>query len=176
MFYDEVEVLPKRKQNRLKGFDYSTNGAYFITICTHNRKCILSSVGAIHESPENAFTKLTAYGNIAEKHINALEGRFNLIIPVYSIMPNHIHMIIMVDNQRAIRESPLQNNRSVLSKAIGYLKMNTSKEIHNYCDIEVWQRGYYDHIIRNEKDLNDIWQYIDENPKKWLLGKDEYYA
>lgn len=85
-------------------------------------------------------------------------------------------MIIMVDNQRAIHESPLQNNRSVLSKAIGYLKMNTSKEIHNYCDIEVWQRGYYDHIIRNEKDLNDICQYIDENPKKWLLGKDEYYA
>jgi len=54
--------------------------------------------------------------------------------------------------------------------------MNTSKEIHHYCDIEVWQRGYYDHIIRNEKDLNDIWQYIAENPRKWLLGKDEYYA
>ena len=86
--------LPKRKPTRLKGYDYSTTGAYFVTICTHNRKCILSNiVGAIHELPEN---KLTQYGELAEQIIEILPDRFNVSIPKYVIMPNHIHLIIFI--------------------------------------------------------------------------------
>ena len=110
---DKEKELPKRKRVRLKNFDYSTPGAYFVTVCTHNRNCTLSHiVGAIHESP--------------------LRGR------------------------------------SVISKTIGYIKMNASKEIHyRYGNVTVWQRGFYDHIIRNRNDYEKISKYIHENPIVW---------
>ena len=160
--------LPKRKPTRLKGYDYSTPGAYFVTICTQNKKCMFSNiVGAIHESPEN---KLTQYGEIVEQYINILPDRFNVLIPKYVIMPNHIHLIIEIynnDEKRAIRESPLQYDRSVIDKMIGFLKMNVSKKIHNISDEKIWQRSFHDHIIRGEKDYQKIWEYIDTNAIKW---------
>ena len=166
--------LPNRKPTRLKEYDYSQNGAYFITICTHNRKCILSNiVGAIHESPEN---KLTQYGKFAEQIIEILPNRFNVSIPKYVIMPNHIHLIIEIYNdyeKRAIRESPLQYHRSVIDKMIGFLKMNVSKKIHNTYSGNIWQRSYHDHIIRGEEDYQKIWEYIDTNVIRW--EKDCFY-
>ena len=143
--------LPKRKQNRLENFDYSSGGAYFITICVKDRKKILSKiVGAIHESPE---IKLTPYGKILDNHIKNLNARFNINVDKYVIMPDHIHLIITI-NERSIRESTLQG-RSIISKAIGFLKMNTSRDIHNAgYKGNIWQRSYYDHIIRNPKDYN----------------------
>ena len=166
--------LPKRKPTRLKGYDYSQNGAYFITICTHNRKCLFSNiVGAIHELPEN---KLTPYGEIAKQIIEILPDRFNVSIPNYVIMPNHIHLIIEINNdneKRAIRESPLQYHRSVIDKIIGFLKMNVSKKIHNTDKEKIWQRSYHDHIIRSNKDYHKIWKYIDTNVIRW--EKDCFY-
>ena len=126
--------LPERKSTRLRGYDYSTPGAYFITICTHNRKCLLSAiVGAIHESPEY---KLTSIGKHADDLIRNLSGRFNAEIDKYVIMPNHIHLIISINDkeQRAIRESPLQYQRSVIDKMVGYLKMNVSKKANDTYD------------------------------------------
>lgn len=121
--------LSKRKLTRLKDYDYSQNGAYFITICMHNRKCLFSNiVGAIHKLPEN---KLTQYGEIAKQIIEILPDRFNVSIPKYVIMPNHIHMIIEIKNdteKRAIRESPLQYNRSVIDKLAGFFKNECIKE------------------------------------------------
>ena len=157
--------LHKRKNIRLKEFDYSSRGAYFITICTHDRKNLF--VGAIHESPE---LQLNPFGQIVDKYINQLNTRFDIKIDKYVIMPNHIHLIIVVE-QRAIRESPL---RSTISKAVGYLKMNASRDIHNkgYTDT-VWQRSFYDHVIRNEQDYQKIRNYIDTNPAKWQ--EDKYY-
>lgn len=99
--------LPKRKPTRLKDYDYSTPGAYFVTICTHNRRCLFSNiVGAIHESPEN---KLTSYGEIVKDIIERLPERFDIEIPKYIIMPNHIHLIAVIKccDKRAILESPL---------------------------------------------------------------------
>ena len=168
-------ALPKRKPTRLKGYDYSTPGAYFITICTHNRKCLFSNiVGAIHESPEN---KLTEYGKFAEHIIELLPDRFNVSIPKYIIMPNHIHLIIEIsDNneKRAIRESPLQHHRSIIDKIVGFLKMNVSKKINNTNNNSIWQRSYHDHIIRGEKDYKKIWEYIDTNVIRW--EKDCFYT
>ena len=165
---DKEKELPKRKLLRLKNFDYSTPGAYFITLCTHNRKCILSRVvGAIHESPE---LKLTDYGRIINEIIQNIPQRYKSSINSYVVMPNHIHLIIMINDReelRAIRESPLRG-RSVISKLIGYIKMNSSKEIHNlYGDTIVWQRGFHDHIIRDRQDYEKIAKYIYENPLRW---------
>ena len=114
----EENALPKRKRLRLQDYDYSTPGAYFLTICTYNRKCTLSHVvGAIHESPE---TKLTQYGEIVDSIINSIPTRFKATVDSYVIMPNHIHLIIIITDDeelRAIRESP-QHGRSVMSKLI----------------------------------------------------------
>lgn len=164
---DFAMEFPVRKSARLKEFDYSIPGAYFVTICTHNKKCLFSHiVGAIHESPEN---KLTPYGEIVEQVIKILPDRFNVSIPNYVIMPNHIHMIIEInsnDEKRAIHESPLQR-RSVIDKVVGFLKMNVSKKINLTYTGNIWQRSFHDHIIRGEKDYQKIWEYIDTNVIKW---------
>ena len=163
---------PKRKELRLKNFDYSTPSAYFITVCTHDRKNTLSYiVGAIHESPE---TKLTKCGEIVDVLINNIPEHFKVFVERYVIMPNHIHLIIRISDDaelRAIRESPLRG-RSIVSKVIGYIKMNSSKEIHNqYGETKVWQRGFYDHIIRNQYDYEEIANYIYLNPTRWQADK-----
>ncbi len=105
-----------------------------------------------------------------------LPYRFNVSIPKYVVMPNHIHLIIEINNdneKRAIRESPLQYHRSVIDKMVGFLKMNVSKKIHSTDDVKIWQRSYHDHIIRSEKDYQKIWEYIDTNITKW--EKDCFY-
>ncbi len=188
---------PVRKHNRLKAYDYSTPGAYFVTICTGGRRCFLSkvSVGAIHESPAQRVI-LTQAGRIVQNVIESLPERFeDVYVDKYVIMPNHIHLLIRIDNERMIRassqridskraihESPLQAekgtvpaNRSILSKVIGYLKMNSSKQIHSFApELAVWQRSFYDHVVRNEKDYTECWLYIDSNPARW--AQDELYT
>ena len=165
---DKEKELPQRKRLRLKNFDYSMPGAYFITICTHNRKCTLSRVvGAIHESPE---MKLTDYGKIIDEIIQNIPARYKANIDTYVIMPNHIHLIIIITDDeelRAIHESPLRG-RSIIPKVIGYIKMNASKEIHcQHGNTTIWQRGFHDHIIRDRRDYEKIAKYIYENPLSW---------
>lgn len=168
--------LPKRRPLRLKGFDYSGAGTYFLTICTHGHQCLLgtiSPVGAIHESPA---TRLSPAGTIVEQYILRLPDRFpRAAVESYVIMPNHIHLLLTLSppEVRAIHESPLRG-RSQLSKVVGYLKMNSSRDIRRTLPVgEVWQRGYHDHIVRDEADLLRIWTYIENNPLKWEL--DRYY-
>ena len=156
----------------MQNYDYSTPGAFFITFCTHKRKCTLSHiVGAIHESPE---TKLTEYGKIIDSLINHIPNHCKATVDRYVIMPNHVHLILVITDDeelRAIRESPLRG-RSVISKAIGYIKMNASKEIHSrFGNMTVWQRGYHDHIIRNQADYDHIANYIINNPIYWQVDK-----
>ena len=162
--------FPKRKRLRLKNYDYNKPGAYFITICTHDKKCILSRiVGAIHESPVSC---LSDYGKIVDRVINDLPKHSKVTVNSYVIMPNHIHLILSITDDpqlRAIRESPL-HGRSVISNAVGFIKMNASKQIRTeYEDGFVWQRGFHDHIIRNKEDYCKIAKYIYDNPKRWQL-------
>ena len=105
--------------------------------------------------------------------IENLSNRFtNINIDHYIIMPNHVHMIAVISGEGAIRESPLPK-RSLLSQLIGYFKMNTAKRIHaTNKNINVWQRNYHDHVIRNEQEYQKIYEYIETNPLKWA---DDYY-
>jgi len=164
------KLFPERKALRLEHYDYNSPGAYFITFCTHNRRNLLSHiVGAIHESPE---VQLTDFGKIVDTVIQTMPPHIHAAIDRYVIMPNHVHLILLIteeDMLRAIHESPLQG-RSILSKAVGYIKMNASKEIRRHCGgITLWQRGYYDHVIRGREDYEMIAKYIQENPIRWEL-------
>ena len=111
-------------------------------------------------------------GNVIE----SVEERFGIKVDEYVIMPNHVHILITLteSKEREIHESPLRNSRSVISKMVGYIKMNSSKRIHSINPgMKLWQRSYYEHIIRNEADFLEKQNYIIINPSRWL--DDEYY-
>jgi len=152
--------LPKRKPTRLKGYDYSTPGAYFITICTKDRKELLSKIVGddAHIVPKN---NLSDYGLICDKYINNINGKYeNVTVDKYVIMPNHIHLIMFLSGTMKA-SSPTSNIETIVRS----FKTMVTKE--KGCSI--WQRSYHDHIIRGEKDYQKIWEYIDTNPLKWEL-------
>ena len=159
----------------MKNYDYSQSGLYFVTICAQNRECLFGNiVGAIHESPLPKMV-LNDIGKIIDSVFKTLPDRFPVILDAFQIMPNHVHMVIQIVGVHhdapiivgAIHESPLRK-RSLLSQIIGYFKMNSAKSIHQINpNIPVWQRNYYEHIIRNEQSLEKIRNYIDSNPKMW---------
>ena len=147
--------LPKRKPNRISGYDYSQNGAYFITICTKNRKKILSQVVG-----DDAHIVPKLYGRIIEKYIcNVPE------IEKYVIMPDHIHMIIRLEDGSMWASTPTNKIASIVRS----IKTLTTKEIGE----SIFQRSYYDHVIRNQRDYDEIWTYIENNPRKWMLQEDQ---
>ena len=155
--------LPQRKPTRLKNYDYSQNGYYFITICADNKKCIFSNVVGQGLAP--AEIKLSALGKIANQEILDLENRYkNIHIDKYVIMPNHIHAIIVIENKTA-GASPCPT----LSDVICTFKSLSTHKIHKKSDpnIKIWQTSFHDHIIRGEDDYLKIWNYIDTNPQKW---------
>ena len=162
--------LPKRKRNRLENWDYSSNGAYFITICTFQRETILGRVvGAIHESPASGI-ELTRIGKIVRDTVETPPQKFPEIrLEKYVVMPNHVHLLLLIDRDpRAHRDAPLQSGRSLISQTIGFFKMNASKKAHAIDPgIKLWQRSFHDHIIRNDEDFLRIWEYIEINPIKW---------
>ena len=151
--------LPKRKPNRLKGFDYSSAGAYFITICTKNKEqCLSKIVGANIVRP-------SAIGKIIEKDILKIEKIYPCIfVDSYVIMPNHIHLILTIDTIRRPMVAP------TIATVIKQFKGVVSKEV----GMSVWQKGFYDHIIRDDEDYNTKAQYIDTNPLTW--ERDELYT
>jgi REP element-mobilizing transposase RayT len=119
---------------------------------------------------------LNKSGEIVKAVIEDFNKRYpEARIDKYVIMPNHIHLIILVENGSAIREEPLRK-RSLTSVIVGAIKMTASKKmrISNDTINQIWQRGYHDHIIRNEDEYLRIWNYIDTNPAKWY--EDRYYA
>ena len=107
--------LPQRRSPRLTEYDYSRPGAYFIMICTQDRRCILSeiNVGALHEAPADAI-RLKAAGRCVQEALESLRGRYpGLHVDRYVIMPNHVHLMLRIEEDRAIRESPLRSAYSL---------------------------------------------------------------
>jgi REP element-mobilizing transposase RayT len=165
-----------RRSIRLKNYDYSSPGAYFITIVTNNRQYLFGEI-------VNNEMILNEYGEIANKYWYEIPKHYtNTQLDEYVIMPNHIHGIIFIVG--AIHELPLQQNefpqliqrrKMLLPKIIGRFKMNAAKQINQIRQtpgIPVWQRNYYEHIIRDTDDLSRIRHYISDNPKNW--NNDEY--
>ena len=163
--------LPKRKPPRLKNFDYSRCGAYFITICTHNRQKLLSQIvgGDVLDAPKNV--ELSPYGKIVDKYINQLNDFYaHLSVDQYVIMPNHIHILLIVlENGSSGTSTPTRQHSSV-SSFVSTLKRFCNKELGK----NIWQRHFYDHIIRNRKDYKEHIKYIYENPSNWFY--DELYT
>ena len=157
--------LPQRKINRIPEYDYNQNGAYFVTICTQNRKPILSTiVGDGSPVPKPA-------GSIAEKTIMQIAEKYpSVSVDKYVIMPDHIHILLRIDDGTG-------NPSPTLGNIIGWYKYQVTKEVNrqNYTAGEkLFQRSYYDHVIRNQQDFNEIWEYIDHNPRKWLIQNKGY--
>ena len=159
--------LPKRKANRLENYDYSRNGAYFITLCVRNRKPILSRiiVGASIARP--SITEMSSIGRIVDNAIQAIPDCYSgVIIDKYVIMPNHIHMIIRIDDDCGRAMLAPTNLSRIIQQMKGYVTKQIGKS--------VWQKSYYDHIIRDDHDFQVKWEYIDENPLRWR--DDEFYT
>ena len=159
--------LPKRKQNRLKEYNYSADGWYFITICTKGRMPILSRIvgSDILGAPQ---VQLLACGKIVEKNLQQLQTFYvNIKAEQYVIMPNHVHMILSVSNNGAPGMSPPTKQCATIPLFVATLKRFCNKEFGE----QIWQRSFYDHIIRDQNDGAEISRYIYENPIKWSSDK-----
>ena len=154
---------PQRKTNRLPDYDYSTPGAYFITICVEGRKCILGSIvgGGAFDAPCIHLTKI---GSIVHRHIISGNNIPGIRIDKFVIMPNHIHLLLIIDHTAVCNTS---KPSSPANAAIPHFVSTLKRFCHRDSGVVFFQRSYHDHIIRGEKDYLKIWEYIDTNPAKW---------
>ena len=148
--------LPKRRPTRLKDYDYSSPGAYFVTICTKDKKELLSKITVGEGLCALPKSENTAIGDVVEKAILFINNNRGVLVDKYVIMPNHIHLIIILDDSGGGGTPPLQN-------IIGKFKSYTTNQFGGI----LWQRSFHDHIIRGEQDYKKIWEYIDTNTAKW---------
>ena len=148
--------IPKRKPNRLPDFDYSTPGAYFITICTKDRRNLFwTDVGASIARPQ-----LTRWGKITADSICDIPKHYPAVsVDHYVVMPNHIHILLQINTDADGRPMVAPT----ISTVIQQLKGIVTKRIGQ----SVWQKLYHDHVIRGQQDYLKIWEYIDNNPAKW---------
>ena len=188
-----------RKPNRYKDYDYSKSGGYFITICSKDKQHIFSKITTQPVAPISDWQKqtphtrfksqseigdmitrvndrlvypnleLTEIGKIVEDTIIEISNyRESVNISSYVIMPNHIHLIILMYDMFKIEDSP--TNKSEISSIVRFLKSNVTKK----CGAVIWQKRFYDHILRDENDFYNHSIYIQNNPISWI--QDEYYS
>ena len=170
-----------RRSIRMEGFDYSTKGAYFITICTQDREYLFGEI-------DSDTIRLSIYGEIAGEEWKCLNKRFHTTtFDVFQIMPNHIHAIIGINNvgaTLAVAQNAVDaENRAGASPAptvgdiIGAYKSLVQKRCLDICKSKnvtlgkFWQRNYYEHIIRSDVEYSRIAEYITNNPKTWENDK-----
>ncbi|OGW72566.1 MAG: hypothetical protein A2Y02_02505 [Omnitrophica bacterium GWA2_52_12] len=172
---------------RLKNYDYSSAGFYFVTLCAHNRERLFGEIrGDAMFHNENGKIVETTWHDLI-KHVNGIA------LDSFVIMPNHIHGIIVIaGSEKTVEEPsvfvgaipttagrhelPLRSERRkmLLPKLVGRLKMVTAKrinELRGTPGAPVWQRNYYEHVIRDEKSLSEMREYIANNPKQWDLDE-----
>jgi len=164
-----------RRSVRLKGYDYSNPGAYYVTICTWNRDCIFGEI-------INGEMKLNEFGEVVNREwLCSSEIRREIELDEFVVMPNHIHGIIFINgNGNTAHDlgangcSPLRKRSRSLSSFIAGYKSAVTKSINilrNTPGMPVWQRNYFEHIIRNEYGLFRIREYIRNNPVQWDMDE-----
>ena len=158
-----MNELPKRKAIRIEDYDYSTPGAYFITVCTANREKIFWS-DRRGELCSPANPPLSDIGIIVENEIKKLNSMYDAVrADKYCVMPDHIHMILTIDTN----ENGRTQCAPTISRVIKQFKGSITKQVGR----PIWQKSFYDHGIRNQRDYDEIWQYIENNPLNYLLKK-----
>lgn len=156
----------ERKKLRLKDYDYSQNGVYFITICSKDKAKLFGKVvgDGVLDVPH---VKLSHIGKTVEKYIMSIDANYDFIsIDKYVVMPNHVHLLMMIYN---CGNAVYTGANSTIPRMVSTLKRFVNRDV----GYNVFQRSYHDHIIRNQSDYDEIWQYIDENPLRWK--SDCYY-
>jgi REP element-mobilizing transposase RayT len=179
--------FPQRQSQRLKNYDYSRTEAYFITVCVAKRICLLGDI-------RDESMHLNQFGEIVKRCWHDLMTRyFSITLDAFVVMPNHVHGIIVIDEfvgslsnnitgddrGNAGGETPPLRKPAPLSKIMGYLKYQSSREINalrNMPGIPVWQRSFYGHVVRDEASLNRIREYIASNPMRWDLDRENAKA
>ena len=160
---------PVRKSNRLREYDYSQPGCYFVTICTKDRQPLFWTEGVPNTGVGAACGRppLSKIGTEVEEEVKRLSHTYPMVsVDKFAILPNHIHLMVRID--------PPKNGRPqaapTLQRIINQFKGSVTKR----AGILIWQKGYHDHVVRSDADYLRIWDYIDTNPAKWR--EDRYYG
>jgi len=167
--------MKNRKSIRLKNWDYTQEGYYFITICAYQKKCVFSRI-------ENDSIILNEWGRIIQHCLLNVPEHFKHVqMDSFIIMPNHIHFILIIGSTcrgTACRAPtvekfgiPITGSLPTVIRSFKSAVTKQIKELHHSPDLIIWQRNYYDHIIRNEQSLNEIRTYINNNPSQWSMDK-----
>lgn len=155
-----MDNRPKRKRTRLVGYDYSTPGAYFVTVCVHPRKNMFwktFNVGADSIRPPSI--ALTYAGQLVDRAVAQIPQQYpHITVDNYCIMPDHVHMIITIHTDANGR----QIAAPTLSTLVGQFKRFVSKQL---C-VSIWQKSFVERVIRNDNGYQKVWEYIDNNPFK----------
>lgn len=168
-----------RKPTRLREYDYASNGAYFVTVCSKDKAKIFCRIVGRDDLGAPPCVMLTDIGKVVDKYICLISDAYNTVnVDKYVVMPNHIHLLLTIGKQRRAEssrptdaeEKRVSKNYPTVSQIIAALKRFTNKET----GIKLWQTSFHDHIIRDEHDYLVRWQYIDDNPAKWVI--DEYFT
>ena len=156
---------PCRKSPRLTGYDYSAPGVYFVTICTKNKQCILSKIvgGDVLIAPQ---VELTACGRILDEQLQRMNELYDHItVEQYVIMPNHIHLLLRVEESGPTGTSAPTKSRP--HQAVADFVSTCKRFCTRRYGHPLFQRSYHDHIIRGDADYEKIARYIAENPARW---------
>ncbi len=166
-----------RKDLRLPGYDYAQQGSYFVTVCTNFKQDLLIKksnkrvVAGFHACQE-PFYELTEIGGEVEKTLQYIHEHYDGVsVDKYCIMPNHVHILFSL---QAPESETGRHGSLPLRDVVGRLKSYTTKQyrsIINQPKAILWQRNYYEHVIRNDEDYAEKWRYIDENPHRRRLLK-----
>ncbi len=154
---------PVRKGGRLPDYDYSQPGVYFVTLCTYDRREIFwDAVGASSARPQIA--RLSPAGEAVRREIDTISASYPAVsIDNYSIMPDHVHILLRIDCD--------ESGRAMLAPTVSTVVQQLKGRVSKKLGAGVWQKSFYDHIIRSESDYKETWEYIESNPSKWLEKK-----
>lgn len=155
----ETEFV-NRKANRLPEFDYAQNGVYFLTICTQNRAQVLSFVSVGAASGRRPQVQLSEIGSIVEQTLTEIPLHYSHVsVDHYVIMPDHVHLLLRLERK---------SRRPLAAPTVSHIVNQWKGAVTRRLGKAIWQKGFYDHIVRDVYDYQVRWQYIEENPERWL--------